>query len=115
MSEILNAPHKIYLNIKEEHEDGEVIDFFDCQEITWSEDPALDVTLGFISIESYEATSKELEELQDAIANLSTQIEFSGDPNCYYFEGVYRETDKGSNKIIYNAIQESHNRRKNNE
>ena len=60
-------------------------------------------------------TTKELEELQDAIANHSTQIEFNGDPNSYYFEGIYQETDTGSDKIIYNAIQASNNRRKNNE
>jgi hypothetical protein len=96
MSEILNAPHKIYLNIKEEHEDGEVIDFFDCQEITWSEDPALDVTLGFINIESYEATSKELEELQDAIAD-----KFLHDP-----------VDPDKFKILINAIKQSMERAK---
>jgi hypothetical protein len=73
-------------------------------------------TVVFISdLKEIVSELEELEKLQDAIANLSTQIEFSGDPNSYYFEGVYRGTDVGRDKIIYNAIQESNNRRKNNE
>jgi len=65
-------------------------------------------TVVFISdLKEIVSELEELEKLQDAIANLSTQIEFSGDPNSYYFEGVYRGTDVGRDKIIYNAIQES--------
>lgn len=62
--------------------------------------------------EELNRTRKELEELQDAIASNSTKVFFNGDPNSYYFEGIYQETDLDQDKIIYSAIQQSQQRNK---